>query len=342
MSLIQETGRHVSMCAWAASYSKQGSYAFDRYCDVCKQQGWPALPVTEKTLYHFAVFRFLTTDNTGNSFQTELYNIRQALIRFGIRLNIRQDGPMIRLTTFVRGWKRERGPKHKRKPITSAVLARFFEHIPEDNHDDLLARAALAVAKFGMMRVSEYTYGEKGNCPKVGDLRLYPDAVEARYLALYFSKSKCNQHSNLERVICVCACPEPCAVHATIALLSARDSVHPDDDLFRYKSGELLTAKAMNAIIKDLCCRCSLDPSCFRPHGLRAGGITDILCEGVPDSVVQVLTRHKNIDSLRPYKMLSDTNLGTILSAHMDAHRIAKRKERTRKEQARVKEALQR
>lgn len=322
---LERIGELVSMNAWAASTSRQGAYAFARYCRVCKEQGWAAFPISEVTLYNYAVFRFATSDVTGPSFQTELYNLRQALLRFGVQIDISQKGPMLRLTTLMKGWKKIRGPKFKRKPITSKVLANFFEHIGTQHHDELLIRAALALAKFGMMRVSEYTHGPNSNCPKVGDIRLYPNAEDARYMALYFSKSKCNQHAHTERVICVCACPEPCAVHATIDMLSARDEVHPDDELFQFKGGKLLSPKIINGIIKELCTRCGLDPKAFTSHCLRKGGITDTLCTGVPDSIVQILSRHANLDSLRPYKLLSDESLGTILSAHLRTHRQAAR-----------------
>ena len=178
-------------------------------------------------------------------------------------------------------------------------------------------RAVLAVAKFGMMRVSEYTYGEQGNCPTVGDLRLYPDALDTRYMALYFSKSKCNQSGRTERVICMCACPEPCAVHETARMLNNRRTVAPEDELFRLANGQPITRRTVSTTIKALCARCGFEPSEFTTHGLRKGGVTDTLCAGVPDSIVQVLSRHASLESLKPYKKLTDKHLGTVLSHHM-------------------------
>ena len=81
----------------------------------------------------------------------------------------------------------------------------------------------LTVAKFGMMRVSEYTYGPGGNSPKVGDLRLYPDAKNTCFMVLYLSKYKCNQAARTERAICMCTCPVPCPVHETVRMLNSRN-----------------------------------------------------------------------------------------------------------------------
>jgi site-specific recombinase XerD len=91
--------------------------------------------------------------------------------------------------------------------------------------------------------------------------------------------------------------------------------------LFRFENGKPLTPKVVNSVIKDLCTRCGLNPKAFVSHCLRKGGITDTLCTGVPDSIVQILSRHANLDSLRPYKLLSDESLGTILSAHLGRFR---------------------
>lgn len=311
----------VRLCAWASSYCKQSSCAFNRFCRTCAAHGWPVFPVTEKTLLLYAAFRYYSTHNGGASFRTELYNIRQALGRLGTWIDISEGGPMKELNQFCRGWKRLRGPKFKRKPITSEILRRFFEHLDPRNTDHQTIRAALAVAKFGMMRVSEYTYGTNCNNPQVDDVRLFPDAMDARFMALYFSHSKRNQGGRTERVVCVCTCPEPCPVHETIRMLNSRPSVMPEDRLFRFASGGALTPKFMNGIIKKLCKLCGLDPEEFIAHCLRKGGITDTLCTGVPDSIVQLLSRHASLESLKPYKLLSDENLGTILSSHLEAHR---------------------
>ena len=314
------------LASWASSYNDQSTAHLCRFIRTCTAHNWPILPISERTLTRYAAFRYESTNNVGASFRTELYGIRQGLLRFGIRINIRLDGPMQQLSRMVTAWCRIRGQKRVRKPITSAILARFFEHLDPTVYDEQVVRAMLAVAKFGMMRVSEYTYGPGGNNPKVGDLRLYPDARDTRFMALYFSKSKCNQIGRTERVICMCSCPEPCPVHEVASMLSARKTVEPADDLFHFSNGARPGPRIVNRIIKNLCKCCGLNPKEFVAHTLRAGGICDTLCAGVPDSILQVLSRHASLESLKPYKRLSDGQLGTILAHHMIASAERRRK----------------
>ena len=104
-------------------------------------------------------------------------------------------------------------------------------------------------------------------------------------------------------------------------MLNNRPTVHPDDDLFRFENGARPGPKLVNEIIKHLCQSCGLNPSEYGSHCLRAGGICDTLCAGVPDSICQLLSRHASLESLKPYKKLGDESLGTVLAYHMLASR---------------------
>ncbi|NRA57496.1 MAG: hypothetical protein HRU13_05190, partial [Phycisphaerales bacterium] len=173
----------LTMASWSSSYNAQSTSYLNRYIRTCSAHGWQILPITARPLCRYAAFRFITTTNVGDSFKAELYGIRQGFLRVGIQINITKNGPMPQLGRITQAWCRSRNKKLNRKAITSQILAQFFEHLNPNIPDHQTMRAVLAVAKFGMMRVSEYTYGDRGNCPTVGDLRLYPDAQETRYMA---------------------------------------------------------------------------------------------------------------------------------------------------------------
>ena len=85
-------------------------------------------------------------------------------------------------------------------------------------------------------------------------------------------------------------------------MLSSKPSVCPDDDLFRFANGARPGPRIINQITKNICKRCGLDPKLFAAHMLRAGGICDVLCAGVPDSICQILSRHASLESLKPTK----------------------------------------
>ncbi len=75
--------------------------------------------------------------------------------------------------------------------MTSEILRQFLYCLNPANYDHQTLRALLCFAKFGLLRVSEYTYGPKGNAPTIGDIAIVPDMREPLYLVYTFRKSKC-------------------------------------------------------------------------------------------------------------------------------------------------------
>ena len=304
--------------SWSEHYARNSNSHFQRFARVCALNRWQSMPASEWTLIRYSLFRFFTSQIAGPSLQVELYGIRQVHVRCGLRLEIHRNAmPMLNRVTRTFKKFRPKGFRDK-LPITSPVLHRMLSCLKSNDHDNQTYRAILCFAKFGMLRVSEYTSGPCGACPRVGDIRFIPDMASAQMIAYYFRNSKTNQFRHRERVVAICQCPGPCAVHELTRMLSWRKQVTGDQFLFRLKNGKVPSARDVNAVIKRTCTATGLDPRQFSSHGLRAGGVTDLLTMGVPAEVVQVLTRHKNIDSLRPYKKPSDAALGTILCRHSD------------------------
>jgi hypothetical protein len=313
---LDEMAMTMMAAGWSTGYNKKCTGHFAAFARTCLAHEWCPMPASERTLVRYAVFRFNTTDNLASSFVKALYGIKQAHTRSGRTLDITQN-VMGTLAMVVKAWKKKRPSKIRRLPITSNVLTSFFGHIDRSTYDNSVLRAMLSWAKFAMMRVSEYTYGPDGNSPRIGDIRLFPDAVNTRFVILYFSKSKTNQTGEIERTICTCTCPQVCAVCELKNMLALRGAFELDEPLFVFRSGLEPRAKHVRAAIKRLCKLCGLNADNFCTHGLRAGGITDALCAGVPDSVLQLLSRHKSLESLRPYKKPSDERLGVLLDKYM-------------------------
>ncbi len=212
------------------------------------------------------------------------------------------------------GWERLRvSGQRKRSPITSNILQKFLVCLPPSDVDRQTLRAILCFAKFGLLRVSEYTYGPNGNAPKVKDLAIFPDMVNPEFMVYTFRKSKCNQYGKTERTVCVCTCPNPCALHETINMLNLRKVSNCEENLFEFKNGKSPSDQQVRSVIKNLCRICGLDPSSFSSHQLRSGGVVDHICAGVPDIVIQEIARWSSLDSMVPYKKLSAKNISDIL-----------------------------
>ena len=245
-----------------------------------------------------------------------MYAIKDAHTNNGHQIDVSIKG-MPRLGKLRRGWMRER--KHcfrKREPITSHVLKKCMVLSCDDSHDHQTLRSVLCLAKFGVLKVSEYSHGEGGCAPRVKDCSIIPDMDNAMYLVYRFNKSKTNQFGREERVVCIHQCPEPCFVHELVKMLKMRKRIRGDDKLFWLKDGSSPTATDINNLIINLSKLCGLDPTKFRSHQLRSGGVVDSLSAGVPDSIIQEMARWKNLNSMIPYKKLSDQHMAGILSKH--------------------------
>ena len=204
----------------------------------------------------------------------------------------------------------------EREPITSDILKKFMNLLSDGSYDHQTLRGLLCLAKFGVLRVSEYSYGTGGNAPRVRDCKVIPDMDNPMYLVYCFSKSKTNQFGRDEKVVCICQCPEPCPVHEIVKMLMMRRVIKGDDKLFWLKDGSSPTASDINNLIINLSKLCGLDPSKFRSHQLRSGGVVDYLAAGVPDSIVQEMARWRDLNSMIPYKKLSAQHIADILNSH--------------------------
>ncbi len=297
----------------SAVYRYNSNLHWLRFIKFCVLYEKSAFPTTESLLCSYAAYRFSTSDIIGKSFNIELYGIRNATLELGSCIDIRV-GAMPRLARIRRAWQKKRiSGAVVRKPITSDILKRFLACLDCRNYDNQTLRAILCFAKFGLLRVSEYTYGKNGNCPTVGNIAILPDVSDAKYLVYHFNKSKTNQLGRKERVVCICACPNPCAVHEVIAMLNFRRVVKATDPLFWMRDGSCPSDDDIRHAIKYLCSLCGLRRSAFAPHQLRSGGVVDYLSAGVPDSIIQECARWANLSSMVPYKKLSDETLVNIL-----------------------------
>ena len=295
-------------------YRRNNDGHWRKYVSFCHLYGLQAVPADESKLCLYTTYRAWASNICAASLKNELYGIRSVHIDNGYNLDIRAS-VMTRLARLRSGFRKVQDTiKAQRQPITDDVLSKFLLCLDHQSYDSQTHRALLCFAKFGLLRVSEYTYGNNGNRPKIGNIRIIPDMIDPMYLVYYFTKSKTNQYGDHERVVCICNCPGPCAVHEVARMLDMRGQYGPDDDLFWYSNGQLPTAKGVNNLIKNLCTLCGLSTSAFRSHQLRSGGVVDLLAIGVPDSVIQFIARWKNLNSMVPYKKLSAENVVKIVS----------------------------
>ena len=314
----EELDREVDgmlMRSWAPSTSKQTLSIFLAFRGKCRRRGWPYMPTDERTLLRYGALIRKTTEMKAQSFTAVLYGIRRMHSANGMALDITEQA-MPRLARFKKTWAKEQGDKRDRIAITREVLDDLLWCLVPSHPDTKVWRALFLMAQHAMLRVSEYSYGTGANAPSINALRWIPGPENPKQLVLYFRKSKMNQTGNLERGICICRCPEACAVHAVKEMLRARNRADGNASLFRLSDWSLPTAATINAKLRALANAAGYDAELVASHMLRAGGITDALRGGLPDSVVTELSRHKAVDSLASYKRFTDEVLGDVVRSY--------------------------
>ena len=300
----------------SSGYRRNNFGHWGRFSRFCLLYSYRSIPASEEILCLYGAYRFATSAIKGPSFKNELYGIRSFHVDNNVPLDIR-TGVMQKLARVRSAFNRLRPSISDKEPITNSVLNMMLIHLDGGNYDHRTLRALLCFAKYGMLRVSEYTYGKNGNRPLVGSISFWPNAEDAQYLLYVFDKSKTNQYSRKERIICVCNCPEACAVHEVAEMLAMRPVVRASDPLFWLSDGSSPSASGVNALISNLCMLSGLDESKFRSHQLKSGGVVDYLAAGVPDSIIMEMTRWKNLASMVPYRKLSHLQLASIVEMHL-------------------------
>ena len=231
-----------------------------------------------------------------------LYGIQFHGVMRGHRQRIRKR---LRLTYVLRGIRRTQGSRHlrpRRKPITLRHLCTMYAHIDHmfRQRDATVLKAAVAMAFFGMLRVSEYTCRDAHHYD-VDTTLLGCDVYVMRDMALVHLKSSKTDPFRTGVTIRIAATRRSsCPVRWLQAYLGVgMDSQRP---LFAFQDGRFLTRRDLVGILQD-----ALHEPHLNTHSLRAGGATTLANMGVSDYVNQILGGWRS-DAYKRYVHFSDTS----------------------------------
>ena len=278
---------------------------------ACRLYGWTQMPADERTLQRYTYHVLSNETIGGRTFINRLDGIRAIHVKMGYNVDFGEKA-MPRLALQKRRFLQLRPPGLKEKePITMGFLEQLLSTLDKECDDQQMMRAMLAFAYGGMLRVSEYHYGPRAKCkPKVGDIK----EISEEHLVYEFRASKGNQLQERERVVMCCRCPRVCAVHEIWTMLKRKgDKLSREQNLFALSDGRSLRDDQINSLISKLCDELGIDDTNATSHCLRAGAITDALAAGVPQAIVQVLSRHKDPKSMLPYIRPSNATLSNVL-----------------------------
>lgn len=195
----------------------------------------------------------------------------------------------------MRGIRRSQGDSEKiRKPITPAHLQLFYQLLQpgfSNNVDNKMVWAAICLAFFGFMRVSEFTSSPNSEDKK----SLTPEDCsistvnnqEMMHIRLKSSKTDPFQRGTTLTI--GGTGHEICPVTALKQYLAIRGSTR--GPLFTYKSGKPLSKQLFTREVRYLLSRGGLEEHEFAGHSFRIGAATAAAAANIPTWLIKALGR---------------------------------------------------
>ena len=227
---------------------------------------------------------------TFSAIKSYIYGVRDWALTEGRRDPTKGSGKQRHwYQKLLRGIKRARtGKKRTRKPMKRKQLLRILNATSYLSAEESSCfKAALTLAFYGFLRVSEYTYSPANRT----FLRRSDIKFSKAHLSVKLRKSKTDQFS--KSVVRICGnnkldCP---VTHMKDYLRLNYNSKDSSLFIFRRKP---LTPKIFNKVFRNLVHRSGLNPKNFSSHSLRSGAAsTETEC-GVLEWLIQKLGRWKS------------------------------------------------
>lgn len=271
----------------AANTMRLYQTAYNGYLSFCRFAGLHPLPITEYNLLFYVTS--VANRLAYQSIKTYLAGIQYHSVRLGTPTNIAN---MSQLYYLLRGVRRTQGRSHSRpprSPVTTANLQQlllFIQTQDISSHDKRLLWAAITVAFFGLLRVSEYTSGHTTTYNRTNtllrtDINFSPNFT---HVAIVLRSSKTDPFRNG-------CCIRVGATANTLCPVSAlwnfvRQSGYNSGPLFTYSDGSYLSRSRLSSLLT----ACFSDKN-LNTHSLRIGGASAMATAGLPDSSIMVMGR---------------------------------------------------
>ena len=285
----------------AANSWRTYNVGFRHYLRFCGHLHLPVWPLNEYRLEIFV---------TSLSKSIAVKSIKVYLC--GIQAHARLQGygnpisGMVRLSELLRGIRRTQGDtflRRPRLPVTPALLRRLMHGIRASHsvRDSRMLVAAVTLAFFGLLRVSEYT------CPTVrcfdrntnllvGDISLDPSG---RLVRVKIKASKTDPFRQGGEVRVGATGTDICPVRAVREYVESRQrSLGP---AFVFENGRFLTRSYLSALLH----RCLGQQVSINTHSFRIGGASAMAAAGIPAYLIQILGRWKS-DAFLAYIRVPD------------------------------------
>jgi integrase len=285
----------VSLIHGALAGSTTSTYkvGIQRYLAFCKALDLVPVPSTKRQVALFAT-------HLSTSLRLPTIRVYLAAVSFlhhvgGHRSPV--SGNTI-LKLVLRGIQRKQTQSQSRTPrlpITPQILADLLKHLGCDStipsQDILMLKAAMSLAFFGFLRVSELTV------PSYHTSRQFLARRDIQFLGhqlkVFLTHSKTDQFGQGSVITVGCSEDTCCPVSAMQHYLESCRTP-PSKPLFHFRNGTPLTAKKFRAILHYHLKSLGFNPSLFNTHSFRIGAATAAAKAGMSSSTIMELGRWRS------------------------------------------------
>ena len=289
----------------AVAHSTRKNYmsALRAYTQFCRYHSKPSFPANEDTLMLFATH--VASYSSHSNVKMHMAAIKHFSIIRGYKTPFNSFSRLYLLTKGIRRKQGSSRSKPKRLPITPTLLNTIAMNLFNSSRlyeDKVMLWAALMLAFFGFLRVSEYTSSHKTKFDPdttllVRDINLAPD-----HARVFIKASKTDP---FREGVCIRVAANGTRLCPVIALRNFL-KIHPSGHgpLFVFRSGKFLSRKDLN----DLLVSTTNGLANVSSHSLRIGAASTAAAMGCPKWLIQAMGRWTS-DCFRRYIRINDSTI---------------------------------
>ncbi|XP_013410733.1 uncharacterized protein LOC106173936 isoform X2 [Lingula anatina] len=188
-----------------------------------------------------------------------------------------------------------------RKPITLPLLQRLMSIAPtitENEYQAIMLKAMYATAFFGLLRISEFTFGDKGQDHTIHLKNVTVDLSKS-FITIVLTSFKHCRGSSQYRITLNKQTLDICPVHHLQAYLLIRPQV-TNPHLFVNERGLTITRSQFGYLLRNSLKALGITSSDIKSHSFRIGGATLAAQSGMSTQQIQMLGRWRS-DAFKTY-----------------------------------------
>ena len=262
----------------------QGLKTYHNFCDIHSLTPFPPSEAS--------ILRFIS--------HLDILHLRSQTIKvyvagidhFCVLKNWDKPSSLPRVKLLLRAVSIKDAPAKSKLPITVDILNLMKPFVLSDTVDGAMFWAAMCVAHFGLLRVSEFTVNTKFNSNH--HVSLHEAKVSKDRISIFVPRSKTDLANQGFHLDFICNGTNVCPFCALLDYFKTRNITHVEQPLFQLTNGKALTRFHFVEKTKSVLSILGMDKKSYSSHSFRSGGATSAAQAGLKDWQLKHLGRWKS------------------------------------------------